>query len=32
MPRAKNKDELLTFAAKNYSQLMDMISQMTENR
>lgn len=32
MARARNKDDLLKFAAENYSKLMDIISKMTENQ
>ncbi|MBR3980947.1 MAG: ClbS/DfsB family four-helix bundle protein [Bacteroidales bacterium] len=32
MPRARNKEDLLKFAAENYAKLMEMISNMTENQ
>jgi len=32
MPRARNKEDLLKFAAENYSILLEMISNMTENQ
>lgn len=32
MPRARNKEELLNFSEENYSKLMKMISDMTENQ
>ncbi len=32
MPRARNKDELLRFSEENYTKLMEMISNMTENQ
>ena len=32
MPRARNKEDLLKFAAENYAKLMELISNMTENQ
>ena len=32
MPRARSKEDLLKFSAENYSKLLEMISQMTENQ
>ena len=32
MPRARNKEDLLKFAAENYAKLMELISNMTEDQ
>ena len=32
MPRARNKEDLLQFSEENYSKLLKMISDMTENQ
>jgi len=32
MPRARNKEDLLKFAAENYETLLSIISNMTENQ
>lgn len=32
MPRARNKEDLLSFAGENYAKLMELIANMTENQ